>query len=43
MLIHVQRSSKLREKTKNFNRAFLTSWHNSILGYKLRTIEAENP
>jgi len=23
--------------------AYLTSWHNSIFGYKLRTIKAKNP
>jgi len=28
---------------KNFIIAYLTSWHNRIFGYKLRTIEAKNP
>jgi len=35
-------SFQLRENKQNFT-AYLTSWHNSIFGYKLRTIEAENP
>jgi len=30
------------KRNKNFI-AYLTSWHNSIFGYKLRTMEVENP
>jgi len=34
---HVQlASSRMREKKRNFM-AYLTSWHNSIFGSKLRT------
>jgi len=38
-------SSYLREHKRKLHIAYryLTSWHNSIFGYKLRTIEAENP
>jgi len=37
-------SSQMREnKHKLLYTAYLTSWHNSIFGYKLRTTEAENP
>jgi len=37
-------SSQLREHKQKLHIpvAYLTSWHNNILGYKLRTIEAEN-
>jgi len=31
------------ERTNRNFIAYLTSWHNSIFGYKLRIIEAENP
>jgi len=30
-------SFQLRENKQNFIIAYLTSWHNSIFGYKLRT------
>jgi len=44
MLIHAQlQLLAAREQTKKLYMAYLTSWHNSIFGYKLRTIEAENP
>jgi len=36
-------SSQLCENKQKFHVAYLTSWNNSIFGYKLRTIEAENP
>jgi len=36
-------SSQLHENKQKLHVAYLTSWHNSIFGYKLRTIEAENP
>jgi len=36
-------SSKPRENTEKLQIAYLTSWHDNILGYKSRTIEAENP
>jgi len=43
MLIHVQMLySAAREKNKT-PIAYLSSWHTNIFGYKLRTIEAENP
>jgi len=35
--------SQLHEHKQNLHAANLTSWHNSIFGYKLKTIEAENP
>jgi len=44
ILLHVQlRSFQLRENKQKLHIAYLTTWHNSIFGYKLRTIEAENP
>jgi len=36
-------NSKLREHEQKLHIAYLTCWYNSIFGYKLRTIEAENP
>jgi len=43
VVIHVQLLAPSCERTnKNFI-AYLTSWHNSIFDYKLRTIEAEYP
>jgi len=36
-------SSQLRENKQTLHIAYLTSWNNSIFGYKLRTIVAENP
>jgi len=36
-------SSQLRENKQKLYIAYLTSWNNSTFGYKLRTIEAENP
>jgi len=36
-------SFQLRENKLKTLCSFLTSWHNSIFGYKLRTVEAENP
>jgi len=36
-------SSQLRENKQKLKIAYLTSWHNSIFGYKLKTIEAKNP
>jgi len=40
-------NSQLRKNKQKLYIAYLTSWHNSIFGYKfknrLRTIEAENP
>jgi len=41
LLMYINCSSQLCENKWNFI-AYLTSWHNSIFGYKLRTIEAEN-
>jgi len=41
MLIHVQ--LQLPAAQAQLYIAYLTSWHNSIFSYKLRTIEAENP
>jgi len=35
--------SQLRENEQKLHIAYLTSWNNSIFGYELRTIEAENP
>jgi len=45
MLIHVQLlvSSCTRTNKNAILIAYLTSWHNSIFGYKLKAIEAENP
>jgi len=42
MLIHVQLLAPRCIRTNNNFIAYLTSWHNSIFGYKLRTIEVEN-
>jgi len=43
MRIHKHlRSAAAREKIKT-SLAYFTSWLNSIVYYKLRTIEAENP
>jgi len=36
-------SSQLCENKQKLHIAYLSSWNNSIFGYKLRTIEAENP
>jgi len=36
-------SSQLRGHKQKLYTAYLTSWHISIFGYRLRTIEAENP
>jgi len=36
-------SFQLREHNQKLHIAYLTSWHNSIFGSKLRTIEGENP
>jgi len=41
MLIQVQLLASSCAEQK-LNTAYLTSWRNSIFGYKLRTIEAEN-
>jgi len=35
-------SSKLHKHKQKLHIAYLTSWHNSTFGYKLRTIEAKN-
>jgi len=35
--------AQLRENKQKLHTAYLSSWHKSIFGYKLRTIEAENP
>jgi len=44
MLIHIQlQLPAAQEQTKTLCVAYLTSWQNSSFGYKLRTIEAENP
>jgi len=39
---HTTASSQLRENKQKLH-SYLTSWHNITFGYKLRTIEAENP
>jgi len=41
MLIHIQLLVSSCALTKKTSYSFLTSWHKSIFGYKLRTIEAE--
>jgi len=43
MLIDIQLLALSCARTNKHFLAYLTSWHNSIIGYKLRTIEAENP
>jgi len=43
MHIHVQLQTPNCARTNKYLIADLTSWHNSIFGFKLRTIEAENP
>jgi len=46
ILLHVYSrttaSYQLRENEQKLHIACLTSWHNNIFGYKLRTIEDEN-
>jgi len=36
-------SSQLCQHKQKLLTAYLTSWHNSVLCYKLRTVETENP
>jgi len=42
MLVHVQLHFPAAAHAK-LHVAYLTSWHNRIFGYKLRTIEVKNP
>jgi len=43
ILIHVQLQLPDAQAQTKLHIAYLTSWHNGIFGYQLRTIEAENP
>jgi len=43
ILLHAHSCTTARAQTKTSYLAYLTSWHNSIFGYKLRTIQAVNP
>jgi len=43
MLIHVQLQLPAAQALTKTSLAYLTSWHNSEFGYKLRTIVTENP
>jgi len=39
---HTTATPSCASTNTNFIIAYLTSWHNSIFGYKLRTVETEN-
>jgi len=43
MLIHVQLLQLSCARTNKTHIAYLSSWHKSTFGNKLRTIEAKNP
>jgi len=43
LLIHIQLQHLAARAQQKLHTAYFTSWYNSIFGYKLRTIEAENP